>query len=399
MLRLRALLVSRPWMLVLLLVPLVYAITFYVLPGRIDGVFATQVVVPGLWLLVAAATYCLARWTGTERLTFTGKLLWIGLVIGSFQVAVSIIAGLFLGFGNSPYASNVPGMLTNLAHVAAHLAGMEFSRAYLIRTLGKRNSLLAFGLVALLYGLLPISPARYAALSGPDTVFPFMGYIFLPNISESLLATFLSFVGGPVAALAYRGILMGSEWFSPILPNLSWLAFGFVGTSTPMLGILVVNARYLSGERAPLTLRAAIVKKGVTFRQLLGSALTAMLSLLLMVIILLNVGFLGFNSLVVLTGSMTPIINEGDLVITKAVSLEVLREGDVISYRRNGMNIVHRIVHVERGEEGTLLTTKGDANNTVDTLGPVPRAIQGRVVMRVPGIGWLTIWVRRVAGG
>lgn len=394
-----ALRVSRAWLLVLLPVCLVYVATFYVLPGRISGVLAAQVVVPGLWLLVAVATYFVARREGRRHLTFTKKLVWPAILVGSFQVAVSIIAGLFLGFGNSPYASNLPGMFTNFAYVAALLLGMEFSRAYLVSVLGKRNLLLALGVLALLYALLPISPARYTALTGPDLVFPFIGRLILTNVSESLLTTLFAFLGGPIAALSYQGVLIGFEWFSPVLPNLPWLVFSVVGTTTPLLGLVIVQGINLRPERAPQVPAIAMVKRRRRLPCFLASALTAMISLLLLVVVLLNAGFLGFKSVVVLTGSMAPYIKEGDMVITKTVALEELRKGDVIKYRRNGLNILHRIIDIERGEDGILFTTKGDANNAVDKPGPMPSAIQGKVVVRMPKVGWITIWMRPAAGG
>ena len=87
------------------------------------------------------------------------------------------------------------------------------------------------------------------------------GRFILPDISESLLATFLAFLGGPVAAIAYRGVLTVFEWYSPILPDLPWLATGFVGTAAAMLGFLIVQGTYLPAEAVEEAPSAVPVKK------------------------------------------------------------------------------------------------------------------------------------------
>jgi hypothetical protein len=93
---------GRSWILVLGLVSMVYLSAYYVLPGRVSGVIIAQVLVPLMWLTVAEATYLLVRSEGENNLVLTRGYLWVGLLVGSFQLAALIMAGLFMGFGNSP---------------------------------------------------------------------------------------------------------------------------------------------------------------------------------------------------------------------------------------------------------------------------------------------------------
>ena len=384
-------------MLVLGLVSMVYLTAYYVLPGRVDGVLIAQVLVPLMWLTVATATYFLARSEGEHNLVLTRSYLWVGLLVGSFQLAALIMAGLFMGFGNSPYASSIPGMMTNFAYVASMLVGMEFSRAYLVSALSKRGLVLVIGVVVVVYALLLIAPARYLTLSNPDETARFVGRFIVPNISESLLTTFLAYTGGPVAAIAYRGILMGFEWFSPILPDLPWASYFFLGTVPPMAGFIVVQGAFVAKQGSTETEQAEPREGGMIMR-VVATVATAALTTLLLAVILLNVGFLGFKSMVVISGSMSPTLNVGDIVITKSVDPEELAVGDVVRYRRNQVNIVHRILQVENNGGGIVLTTKGDANNTIDSPGPAPIDVIGRSVMRVPKLGWLTIVLSQRAG-
>jgi len=377
-------------MLVLGLVSMVYLSAYYVLPGRVSGVIIAQVLVPLMWLTVAGATYLLARSEGENNLVLTRAYLWVGLLVGSFQLAALIMAGLFMGFGNSPYASSIPGMLTNFAYVASMLVGMEFSRAYLVSALSKRGLVLIIGVVVIIYALLLIAPARYMTLTNPDETARFVGRFIVPNISESLLTTFLAYTGGPVAAIAYRGILMGFEWFSPILPDLPWASYFFLGTVPPLAGFIVVQGAFMA-KQDPVEAEQDEKREGGMVMRLMATVATAALTTLLLAVILLNVGFLGFRSMVVISGSMSPTLNVGDIVITKSVPPEELAVGDVVRYRRSQVNIVHRILDVQDTGNGIVLTTKGDANNTIDSPAPAPIDVIGKSVMRVPKLGWLTI--------
>ena len=73
--------------------------------------------------------------------------------------------------------------------------------------------------------------------------------------------------------------------------------------------------------------------------------------------------FLGIKTYVIISGSMEPNLNIGDIVITKKISKDKLKEGDIISFRQGQSVITHRIKEVIYTNEGTEYKTKGDNNN------------------------------------
>jgi signal peptidase len=191
---------------------------------------------------------------------------------------------------------------------------------------------------------------------------------------------------------------MGFEWFSPILPDLPWAYYFFLGTVPPMAGFLVVQGAFMAKQGSTETEEHAEQGEGGMVMRLMATVATAALTTLLLAVILLNMGFLGFRSMVVISGSMSPTFNVGDIVITRSVPPEELAVGDVIRYRRNQVNIVHRVLEIEKNNGEIVLTTKGDANNTIDRPRPEPIDVIGRSVMRVPKLGWLTIALSQRAG-
>jgi signal peptidase len=100
----------------------------------------------------------------------------------------------------------------------------------------------------------------------------------------------------------------------------------------------------------------------------------------------------GWSSSVVVSGSMSPIVEAGDVVVTSPVTESRMRPGLVIRFhdpRRPGRYVLHRIVRV--GDDGQLVT-KGDANRIADVT-PVPKGtVTGVWRLRVPYLGLPVLW-------
>lgn len=95
-------------------------------------------------------------------------------------------------------------------------------------------------------------------------------------------------------------------------------------------------------------------------------------------------------ALTVLTGSMSPEIPVGSVVLVRPTDAANLRVGDVATYQAESGKeefITHRIVDIDPSTEPTSFTFKGDANRGPD-LDPVPAgAIRGEVWFHVPYLG------------
>ncbi len=113
-----------------------------------------------------------------------------------------------------------------------------------------------------------------------------------------------------------------------------------------------------------------------------------------------NVG--GVFPLIVLTDSMYPDIQSGDLIICRAVDPESVQVGDVIAFfdpAGNGTSIVtHSVADVVQNDGGLAWITRGVANNADDAL-PVPAdKLVGAYQMRLPGVGDAVMFMQTPAG-
>jgi len=100
--------------------------------------------------------------------------------------------------------------------------------------------------------------------------------------------------------------------------------------------------------------------------------------------------FLGVKTYIIISGSMEPNIEIGDIVVVKAE--ENLDIGDVISYRKGQSVITHRITQINKNENGEIeYKTQGDNNNVEDEESIKPSNIEGKVIKIVPKLGNVTL--------
>lgn len=99
----------------------------------------------------------------------------------------------------------------------------------------------------------------------------------------------------------------------------------------------------------------------------------------------------GYKAYIITTDSMRPNIKVGDIVIVEQVEEEKLMIGDVITMKKAGEIITHRIVEVVEEEE-TEYITKGDNNNIEDLETVKYNQIEGKKILKIPAFG-NAIWL------
>jgi signal peptidase len=350
----------------------------------IDPFPRTYVIQPILWGLLAWAILVLPRYRTAGGLRVKSAIIQLALMIGFFQVVLYVIGGLFSGFGRSPYAFTLRSVLTNLVFVGSMLAGMELSRAWLINRLGKKRTVLALIFVSLSYTMLSIPLARVTGLTLDLSSISYMNSTVLPALAENLLASFLALLGGPLAAIAYRGIMQAFWWFCPILPNLSWAFSGLIGTVVPIVGLVLASS--LRSRRRPGQARRE--REG----SLAGWIVTTVIAV---AIIWFAVGLFPMQPTTVISGSMRPTLDVGDVVIIAKVSADTIKTGDIIQFREaEGVTTVHRVVEIQESEGKRVFITQGDANSEPDAKPVIPENVVGKAVFAIPKIGWAAIAVK-----
>lgn len=378
----------RDWIIVFSVVLFVYLLLNIAMPKIYSGLLATYLIRPMVWLILAFYIYRLPKYKGIAKPHQRSLLIKIAIGIAAFQIYLSIITGLLDKFGKNPNSFAIIWIIVNIFFVFSTLAGMELSRAWLINRLARRkktSALLPFA-IALFYTLtcIPLNKFSnvYSSLQGATK---FIGSDFIPQFMEHLMASYLALWGGSLPALAYRGVIQVFIWFSPVLPDLNWAMKAFSGTVVPIIGIVAAqHFLKLSSSRG----------KGGNSESILRTTIYCTITVMA---IWFAAGAFPVRPTVIISGSMRPTIDVGDIAIVGKVNPEILKIGDIIQFKTSERPIptLHRIIEVKMEEKESIFITQGDANNAPDD--PVkPEQVVGKVIFTVPKAGWATITVREL---
>lgn len=111
--------------------------------------------------------------------------------------------------------------------------------------------------------------------------------------------------------------------------------------------------------------------------------------------------------MVVISQSMVPTLGVGDFIFIEAIdnfdNVEIGEPptGDILVFRRPGFNeefIVHRAIGSVKTDDGWIYQTKGDNNAFPDGFQVTEDLVIGRVVNRLPIIGYFSLFIKTMKG-
>lgn len=106
------------------------------------------------------------------------------------------------------------------------------------------------------------------------------------------------------------------------------------------------------------------------------------------------------GSFVVLSGSMEPTLQPGDVIIVRSAEPSDIRRGDVITFYESGEpkrgrnRVTHRVVAKERTDGGVVYRTKGDDNDHPDSVPVDHSRVIGEVWFHVPVVGRVLLFIQ-----
>ena len=103
---------------------------------------------------------------------------------------------------------------------------------------------------------------------------------------------------------------------------------------------------------------------------------------------------------VVISGSMEPVLYRGDLLIIQARAAEDIHLSDIVVYQDTTYHttgpIVHRIIEIRETDGEYEYVTKGDNNSVPDRGVRTYDEILGVVVARIPWVGNISLFLREL---
>jgi signal peptidase len=110
---------------------------------------------------------------------------------------------------------------------------------------------------------------------------------------------------------------------------------------------------------------------------------------------------IGDNSYVVRSGSMTPAISTGDLIVTGPIAPLAARVGQIVTFKDpdgSGRLLSHRVRAVHRVGDQVSFITQGDANTGQENWSVPVDGHMGHVLYRIPKLGYALVWIQSKPG-
>jgi signal peptidase len=98
----------------------------------------------------------------------------------------------------------------------------------------------------------------------------------------------------------------------------------------------------------------------------------------------------GVTPFTILSGSMQPMLDVGDVVLDERITPLEARRGDVVTFpdqSRGGALVTHRVERLWREGAEVHFVTRGDANTAVERWTVPASGSVGRVRMHIPQVG------------
>ena len=294
------------------------------------------------------------------------------------------LSGLFIGFTRNIYSLNFISIIKNILPVLIFITLVEILR-YILNSQIKDNKWLLV-LSSIVFTLIDtVLIIKVTDFGNFYKVLNMFGLFVLPSLSKNMFLTFLTTKSSYKPCLIYRYLMEIPKYILPIIPNFGNYLESVLYILVPLLIFLSIYNIFDKLKR-----RNVIIKN----KKSIGNYIYMVLSVFLIVLICTSSGLFKYRTFVIATGSMTPNINKGDMVIIENITEEEkknLSVGDIIAFKMDNKTVVHRIINKINTSSGVFYSTKGDNNNSPDGYLLDIDNIVGLEKFRIRYIGYPTI--------
>ena len=302
------------------------------------------------------------------------------IIISSVHIIVYFYIGFIFGFSKSPYNHEILTMIKNIIIKIIPIISIEVTRSVIANRNKNNKALLKFLTILLI--LVEINYNTLINLySNKEELFKYICSTIIPLIASSILYTYLTLKGSYLLVLIYRIYKDLMVLILPILPDIDWFITGSIGILSPTIVYLLFKYKFIKEKRNH------IKKQQTNFEKF---SYTVALTLAVTIICFM-LGVLKYQPIAIISSSMFPLFNRGDVVIYKDLSdseLKQIEENSIIIYKIGNQNIAHRVVNRIEENNTVFYQTKGDSNNVADSDLVKTEQIKGIYVFHVKYIGY-----------
>lgn len=335
-------------------------------------------------LVLMGITEILIKNDKTNYTNLKQVIFYMGL-FGICYIGILYFLGIFSGF----YLSTVRFSLWSIGNYIIPYAVIIISseiirKKLLLKSTTKINNIIVLIEMVLIDVILNLNSYNLELAS--DT-FALISFVILSSIANNLLFNYIIVkYRNEKSIILYRMLITIYVYILPIMPDLYIFIESILKMIIPYIIYIILEILYgkkdviVTGEEK----RKEIILTFIACTIAIG------------LVMLISCKF-KFGLLVIGSGSMTGTINKGDIIIYEQHDENnEINVGDIIVFWNDEKKIVHRII--DKKEMGTEVRyyTKGDANQQEDKGYVIEKKIIGKVKIKIPYIGNLTLWANNV---
>lgn len=324
---------------------------------------------------------------------YNKKLAYLyGFYFAAIFIIIQLAAGILVDqLIKNPNDLSLRGMMINLYAVLPVLLFRENIRS-LVLNKSNRYGAIIFISVIILTTLPHINIDSLRQANSVENIMIFVAQDVFPLIMEAIILNLLAIYGGATASFIYVLVMEMMKWVFPVQPLLSWSTQMIISAG---LGGVLALAMNVHVEECRGDGRGRKKKNKSTGRLVIDCIVLSVG----VVLIWFVVGVFPIYPSVVLSNSMHPEIDKGDILVIQKVHTtqekEKLKRGDIIAYKKDNIVITHRIEEKLADENGNLVfKTKGDHNMSTDLEVVKAEQVIGIDIATIPKIGLPILWFK-----
>lgn len=297
------------------------------------------------------------------------------------------ILGIMIGFAKTNYL-NWYGLKTFILPLGLTIILKEILRYMMLKK--SEGSKFLFVFTTFLFIFLDVTEAiYYNSFNAAYDSFIFFALSLLPSISTNIVCSILTVQCGYKPIILYLLIIKLYNYLLPLIPNPNEYILSIILFMVPIFMYYKVKSflsRYKDRE----------IERDYGKKNFVSLIIPAVLAV---VVVYFTSGYFGHQAMAIASGSMSPSIEKGDIVIIKKLNEgehKNLQKDQVIAFEHRGVVVVHRIINIKKVEEEYYFYTKGDANASEDAYSLSEKEIIGIVSLRIPYIGLPTVWLNEM---
>jgi len=301
------------------------------------------------------------------------------LIFILLYVIIYYLSGFIVGFQQSPLNFGLSNTIKNLIKYVLLRIIIETTKYYLIK---ENNTKIFIVITTILFIIINID-INYIInlLEQPKELFKYFSNTIIPTTIYGIVGTYIIKNSSLKSNILLQIVPLILTYTIKISPNLDWYLYSVF--HIVYLLLLYTYLKYEIDKREKTEQKA----KKIIYSQIPIISIS-------IIMILFVLGIFTYVPIGVMSNSMKPIFERGDIIVYKKVkNINDIKENDIICYQLDNIKVMHRVIKIENINNKKYFTTKGDNLLSNDPLKVKEEQIIGTIIFTIPRLGYPSVWL------